>query len=318
MRMALLRIVARTWTSLLGASILAGAAAACSGDPGPSTGGSGGAGTTAGAGGTSAGGTSTGGASTGGTGGGLGQGPLVDRGLLTRYFIDEADAGQAPLALQDAAPNPLPLPMIYVPELTFATDGVNRGLECTAAGLSGRASIAVDGTKLVTLHGSKTGTIEVVIDIDDVTGFNSRISHIGYESESGRFSLTTSSLSRLRLWLKGYDLAGDWPVPLDTLGRVVVHAVLDTSLPDPEDRTRLFVNASPVARIGGTPPDLDEVIDLATGRHHVLANREIGERSFQGRLYYAAMYTTALTEDEVLENTAILINDDDAPLQASP
>ena len=38
-------------------------------------------------------------------------------------------------ALQDAAPNPLPLPMTYMPELTFAQDGQGRALEWTAAGL---------------------------------------------------------------------------------------------------------------------------------------------------------------------------------------
>jgi hypothetical protein len=318
----------RTWTRLLGAAVLTGALAACGGDPGPGAGGAGNApgtggsgaaggnGATGGAGGTGAGG--AGGAGGTGAGGAIGQGPLIERGLLTRYFIDEADAGQTVLELQDAAPDPLPLAITYGPELTFATDGENRGLEWTAPELDGRASVAVDGSKLVALHGSKTGTIEVVIDVDEVTSSNSRISHIGFDFEGGRFSLTSPTTSRLRLFWQDSELAGDWPVPLAMLGRVVVHAVLDTSLPDPADRARLFVNASPVARIGGTPPALDQVIDLSTGTHYVLGNREIGLRSFRGRLYYAAMYTSALTTDEVLHNAAILSTDDDAPPAPSP
>jgi hypothetical protein len=250
---------------------------------------------------------------TGGAGGGVVQGPLLDRGLLTRYFIDEADTGQGALELRDAAPDPLPLAISYIPELAFATDGENRGLEWAAAGLDGRASVAVDGTKLVALHGSQTGTIEVVLDLDASTSSNSRISHIGFDEESGRFSLTSPSASRLRFFWRNSTLAGDWPAPLAMLGRAVVHLVLDTSLPDPEDRARLYVNASPAARIGGTPPALDQVVDLDTGCHFVLGNREIGLRSFRGRLYYAAMYTAALTPDEVLHNTAVLITDDDGP-----
>lgn len=300
---------------LLSTLALAGAISACGGEGPAGAGGAGGTGTggattTTGGG---AGGAGTGGAGTGGAGGDLlGQGSLVDRGVLVRYFIDEADSGQTVTQLEDATPDPLPLPLTYGPELSFATDGKNRGLEWTTVALDGRASTPVTGSKVTALQGSTTGTIEVVIDIDEVTSSSSRISHIDFDYEAGRFTLASSSASRLQFRVNG-GLIGDCPVSLPALGRAVVHAVLDSSQPDAGARVRMYVNASPLTRVGGSPPSQDEGIDLGTTAHYVLGNREIGVRSFQGRLYYAAMYTSALTEEEVLRNAARLLQGDDRP-----
>ena len=45
--------------------------------------------------------------------------PLVDEGLLVRYFIDEADSGQVPTQLVDSAPSPLPLDLHYTTVMNF-------------------------------------------------------------------------------------------------------------------------------------------------------------------------------------------------------
>src|SRR5690606_17655215 len=140
------------------------------------------------------------------------------------------------------------------------------------------------------------GTIEVVIDIDAVTTSSSRIHHIGFDEQAGRFSLVSSSDARLQFRWQGYTTAGEWAVSLPALGRGVVHLVLDTTLAEPEDRVRLYVNASRMVRGGGAIPAEGQAIDLGTDASYVLGNREIGLRSFQGRLYYAATYTGALTE----------------------
>ena len=97
------------------------------------------------------------------------------------------------------------------------------------------------------------------------------------------------------------------------MGRVVVHVVLDTTQEDPEARVRLYVNASPMPRVGGAVPAQDTPVALEPDTHYVLGNREVGARSFKGSMFYAAMYTAALSTEEVLHNTALLLVNDDTP-----
>ncbi|AKT39517.1 uncharacterized protein CMC5_036640 [Chondromyces crocatus] len=240
----------------------------------------------------------------------------MDRGLLVRYFIDEATSGIVG-ELNDSAPTPLPLRITPSPGLQFVTEsGANRGLQWDSIELDGRASAAVSGTKLTRLEGSTTGTIEVVLDIHAVAPLNSRISHIGFDQESGRFSLGANTTSRLQFRWQSNVLGGEWEVPLSSLGRAVVHLVLDTEPPDPEARVKLYVNGAPQARVGGVLPSQAQAIQLGTDPHYVLGNREVGVRSFEGRLHYAAMYTEALSSEDVLHNTALLLVSDDTPSAA--
>jgi hypothetical protein len=241
-------------------------------------------------------------------------GCFADRGLVARYFIDEAAGGQNPPVLVDAAPDPLPLLLTYTPELTFIDDTLNRALVWSASGIDARASVAVDGTKFDSmLQGSTTGTLEVVFDITAVTDQRSRIIHFGLDQESGRFTLFSTDVGSIEaVWNGASTSLGRWAVQL--AGRKVVHLVLNTNAPTPPERVQLYVNGVPTAPTASTLPTAGSTLDLGINRHFVLGNREAGDRSFTGRLYYAAVYNVAFTPVEVAQNLQVLIVDDDTPL----
>jgi hypothetical protein len=238
---------------------------------------------------------------------------LTSKGLLARYHIDEATSGQLPAKLNDSADAPLALPITYGAEMGFFEDG-NAGLRWTVTGADGRASAPVDGSKVTALEGSSTGTIEVVLSLSAVTSNWSRISHIGSSDEVGRFTLLSGEANTLMAWWNTNDQLGAWNIGLTGLGRVVVHVVLDTNQVTPADRARLYLDGVVQADISGaTPPALGAGIELATGRHYVLGNREVGGRTFMGTLYYAALYTSALDASTVQHHAEILSAADDGP-----
>ncbi len=100
----------------------------------------------------------------------------------------------------------------------------------------------------------------------------------------------------------------------DALGRIVIHGVLDTTEPSPSDRVRLYIDG--VDQGAGTvderPPDEMSTITIPNGMY-VLGNRNDNNASLGGHIYYCALYSTALTADEVAQNAAILLVDDDTP-----
>jgi hypothetical protein len=262
----------------------------------------------------------------GGTGaGGAGGQPrwLVDRGLLVRYYVDEAASGQTPTDLADSAPNPLDLPITYTPEMTFVEQAGNRGLEWTATQVDGRAMALVPDTKIEqALDGATEATIESVIQVSPNTDYWSYVSHIGLAGDFGHFSLVIGSTAESALfWWESpgtTNSAGEWPLDFGALGRFVVHVVLDTSQANGDHRVRLFVNGGSVAV--GTPsgypiaqPALDEPIDLGGGSYFVLGNRDSGDRSYEGILFYSALYAVALTDSEIAINAEVLLADDDTP-----
>ncbi len=291
---------------------------ACGGGDNAGPGGAGGGGGQGGAAGT----TSTGGSGQGGEPL-FHPGVLVDDGLVARYYLDEAAEGQSPTEALDAAPDPLPLAITYVnlgveEFMTYLEDeDGNRGLAFAAIGHDDRASVAIDGTKIsASLHGGKTVTYEVVADIQGVSLSTSRLSHIGLDT-GHTLSFETSSLTRLRFALNEHG-TGAVPVNLPSLGRAVFHAVLDTAQTEPADRVRTYVNGGKQPIVTGTPPTLDEIIDLGIGRHYVIGNREIGERTIKGAIYYSAIYSIPLTDEQILQNVALLLVDDDTPTDNAP
>ncbi len=300
----------------------AGAAPTTTGGGGAETSAAGGFGGAGGDGATTA--TAMGGSTTDGMGGG----PLAmlsDSGLVARYYLDEASRGSPDAgAAIDSAPDPLNLPITWpsVGELHYVETGGQRGLESSAAGLDGRASIADIGDSKIrsALDGSQTGTLEVVLAVSGVHESNSRFIHIGTAEESGRFSLSAGSLDELNFYWRPSALhpedvlAGRWPMAFTPGERVVLHAVLDASAIAAGDRARLYRNGMLVAgNDTETPVELGQAITLADHHAFVLGNREIGVRSFAGTLFYAALYESALTEAEVANNAAVLETSDDKP-----
>ena len=246
----------------------------------------------------------------------------MSRGLLTRYFMDEASDGTAPTILSDAAPDPLDLTIAYAGGNTFTETDCQRGMSWPSAALDGRADAPVLGTKVeAELDGSTTGTIECVFELLDATPTSSRISHIGSNRHPGRFTMFSDGPTSLGFdWDDQAGLAMDtveeWTVDHLALGRIVAHIVLDTTLAEPSDRVRLYVNGvdqgagdiieNPMAQGAET-----EII--APTDSYAIGNRATGMRSIEGTIYYCAMYSSALSPEEIQQNTAVLMADDDAP-----
>jgi len=237
---------------------------------------------------------------------------LANSGLIVRYFMDEAASGQAPAALLDAAPAPLPLSIDYAgTSASYCESDGHRGLCWLVQGSAARASAAVDGTKISSaLNGSTGGTIELVVDM---TGANyDRLSHVATNA-GGDFSLGLSPHYRLGFAWHGGEWPVDWTVALESLGRVVLHLVLDTTQGVPADRVKLYVDGTALTPALTTPPAQNDTIALQTNGLYVLGNYFSGAGSIQGAIDYAAMYSLPLTDTEVANNASMLAIDDDSP-----
>ena len=284
---------------------------------GPGTGGGGNG--AAGGGGSSAGGGGMGGATGGGGVGGAGGAvpTLESGGLVVRYYLDEADAGTAPLLALDAATSPLDLTHFYGGNnVSYTSVAGNRGLSWPAEGIDDGPFVDVAGTKIDTmLTGSTEGTIECVAEVDAAVPNSSRLFHVGTGSIPGQFSLSTDGVTDLRFdWEHGgSDGDAAWVVDLLALGRAVFHVVLDSSLPLEDDRLKLYVDGVLQPTPTGTLPNLGQTIVFQSTDTFVLGNRAAGDRSFEGELYYCAAYAVALTPTAVQNNAAILIASDDQP-----
>jgi Concanavalin A-like lectin/glucanases superfamily len=293
-----------------------GATSAGGAGPGPGGAGPGSGGAAPGSGGS--GGTGMGGSSvtsssaTGGAGTGGSVPALVDTDLVVRYFIDEAASGTNPQHLDDFAPAPLDLPLTYSAGLAYTAVAGNRGLKWAAPNTVGDGRIAIAGTKIVNaLNGSTEGTIEAVVDVEAVNAGNTHITCIGPGGNAGGFSLIAAGPNAVRLvWHEGVNI-GTWSVPITTSGRVVLHAVLDTGLSTSSARTRLYVNGQAATSSGGTPPAMSATIDLTPDIDFVIGNAVGTPLSIGGTIYYVAMYSGALSQQDIATNTQRLLASDD-------
>ncbi len=303
--------------SLALVAISAGVLLAC-GDSGSTTAGSGGSTSTD---------TSTSTSTTGGTGGlggaaatsgsggtMLNPGTLVDDGLVVRYLIDEADVGQTPTELVDSAPAPLAVPIVYAPELVFAADAQGRrGLKFSSTNSSGRASVALDGTKLQQeIHASGSVTIEVVADLTDIDN-PAPFVLFGQYYWGPRLTMTAWTETLLSISMNDSSAWADFFVDVPATGRTVYHAVVDTSAPGETDRLRIYVNGARLTPIDVEPAAQNTLIDLSIGNQFVIGNDNNNTLSPEGTFYYVAVYSTPLTDDQILQNTGLLLFDDDAP-----
>ena len=258
--------------------------------------------------------TNSGGAG-GGVGGEGGAATLVDRGLVARYFIDEAASGTAPTELADAAPEPLALTLFYDTAMTFGERDGQRGLVFTDTEQLDAASTPIADTKIFTRLSGKTGaTLEVVVAIDDASTNQSRLIYVGEGTEAGRFSITAPQIDRVYVNWRGYDRIGDFVASLGP-ARVVLHAVIDTSA-EPDLRVRAFANGSPLPRIGGLIPGEGAGILLDGDEDLIIGNRPAGYRTPEGAIFYGAIYDVALSDEEVLRNAKLLLASDDAAATA--
>ena len=94
-------------------------------------------------------------------------------------------------------------------------------------------------------------------------------------------------------------------------GRLVIHCVVDTSQPTAADRALLYVNGTLATRTAGTSPALNSNPPILNTDYLTVGNVEGAGRSPLGDVYYAAIYTKALTPAQVAANAQRLAASDD-------
>lgn len=236
---------------------------------------------------------------------------LVDRGLVLRYFMDEAANGQGPAALLDSAPEPLSLPLTYQ-QAMFVEDGGNRGIRWPMASSTGKAERAFSGTKLATqLTPATTVTIEIVakvISAGSAAGSESQLT--GLRGSNPDFVLAAVGSTDLRFFRPFGNLGATW-LGVHDQQRMVLHLVFDSTRSDPETRIELFKNGMPVAKTTSSPPGLNQNVGLGGGDDLVIGNRQNEDRSIEGTIFYVAYYKVALDGVEISNNAQRLIVNDD-------
>jgi hypothetical protein len=294
-------------------------------------GGAGGASTSApassstGGGAASGGGTSSSAGGAGG-GGGLPQGVLAgDDAVVVRYYFDDqaAAGGGPPLALHDAAPDPLDLPITYGNNVGFVDTPTGAALEFGPNSPDARASELIVGTKVESrLTGSTQATIEVVVEMDGAPNSMPRMLDITNFTNNPDVSLRMEGTTGM-LSLDLLDESGStahsalWNVDLRLVGRAVLHATIDTALGDADDRLRAYIDGASLqsATVGmysvAGPPAQNTTLSFKNGATMAVGNRVALQREMEGRLYYLAIYERALSAAEIDHNAALLDAADD-------
>ena len=233
---------------------------------------------------------------------------LVDPGLVVRYFMDEASAGTEPTELIDSAPDPLNLPITYG-QAVYVDDG-NRGLRWAVALGTGKVEAGLGTPKLSThLRDASRLTMEVVVDVDGANG-TTLCNIVGMRGSNPDFMLSAIGQTELRFHRPLNILGASWET-INHHQRMVVHVVYDTTATDPERRIELYKNGLVVAKTTTNPPPLDSTLGLPPASEFMIGNNQDETRSIAGTIYYVAYYDQPLTADEVANNAARLLANDD-------
>lgn len=277
--------------------------------------------------------------SQGGSGGSGGSPPVLDdTGLIARYYIDEAADGLAAAVVEDAAPMPMALPLdsagASVTDFHYVELSGHRGLRWEQVTMDSRAAVVLQSLSnkfFARLDDARVATLEAVIQIDATADFGAAILSLGRSTgNEERFSLfarKSGGSQGLELRWDGSNVspstvAGAWDVDLSP--RRVVHLVLDTEQPSPEERLRLYVDAQELGRrpqsittpeVVVVDPIPYESIDFFAGSTTflVVGNRAGGYRSAAGVVFYAAIYDVAFTAARVEAHAGVLLAIDDEP-----
>jgi hypothetical protein len=236
--------------------------------------------------------------------------PLINTGLICRYYLDEAASGSAPTQVNDSSGNAYHLTEVNYGSGNLAWTEVsgNRALESTSLTGTQRARRSVDNTAdslRTALAGTASATIEMVLDVQTGNGSTARVFAINDRAGgSPVFGFTVTNTSFRTYW-NGSAL-GDTNI---VNGRHVLHAVIDTTLGS--NQYKLYLDGSIIVQ-GSTSGTLT----IGSNVDLIAFNRESSgsfDRSWDGVAYYLAMYAGAFSEANCVTNFDILTLDDDAP-----
>ena len=248
--------------------------------------------------------------------------PLVDTGLVCRYYFDEAASGQAPTSVADASSNNLPLT-----EINYG--GTNLNWVEPSAGQRGLNSASVTGTQRArrtignsgdalrtALSGAQKVTIELVVRVDLGNANVGRVFAIN-DRAGGIAQLGVTAVSAgtsVRVYINGNDQTGDIS---NLSSRSVYHVVIDSTLATAADRVKVSVNGGTLSSVGNGSLSLNETLSLPSDLDLIAFNREstgTWDRSFDGALFYAAIYNVAFDSTRITDHYDVLVLDDDTPV----
>lgn len=243
--------------------------------------------------------------------------PLVDTGLIVRYYIDEAETGQGPSAVLDGSGvgADFDLTLSYEASLNYVEVGGNRGLENTDLVGEQRAEKAINDTSdkvRDNLVGSKTATLEVVVRVDDFNVGTGRLFAINIDTDNARLGWLGESTTEFQVYMNGTLMRTIDPGTVTA----VWHAVINTAEPTANDRIKVYKAGILQSPTIDANPALNATISIGSGAKLFMFNRgdSVGrDRSMDGVLFYAALYSSALSAANVTTNDAILGADDDTP-----
>jgi hypothetical protein len=247
--------------------------------------------------------------------------PLVSRGVVARYFLDDSDGAMVTTAT-DAIDPPTNLSIIFdAGDPDWVVTPAGKALSFDTLGANGGGCAPVAGKVIDAFDGSTEATLEAVVDYRTGIATGSRIAHIG-RLDSWTLSIGYSSeTAPPRLWfavettdVTALDEYRRFDIDLSTRGRCVITLVYDANAATAVDRARMYIDGVRLAVHGPSTNDTyapGEAIVIAADAHICVGNRRIGGRAPIGSIAYAAFYNVALESDETVRNAQRLLAWDD-------
>lgn len=249
--------------------------------------------------------------------------PLTDTNLVVRYYFDEAASGTSPTSIADLSGVGVAYDLDDIGYdsggMDWTEDSGNRGIEghnITGQHYARRAIDDVSDKFRDAVDGHDKFTFELVYRIDALHANVSRVFAVNND-----VSITTTTTGRFGIFASPTELQvlinehGAGYAGFTVGGRVVIHAVIDTDQVLAADRMRVWEDLVELTPSVEPQVNLNEDETIPTGYDLICMNRRGAasfDRPLDGVLYYAALYTGILSEEDRENNFNILTSNDDA------
>jgi len=238
--------------------------------------------------------------------------------LVAQYLINEAESGTEPYELIDNADEPLNLPIEYAGNVEYYMINSCIGLRWSRNEDIGGAYHLIEGTKIYDrLNRSRKAVWEVMCHIYK-SGRDSVVVFLGGRSSRDIFSIRCNSDGYLLFYLNG-ESYGEININHGWKGRFIVHSVFDSEQEDVKNRFKVYINGVRIFFHKSGEISINTEIIFEENNYIGIGNSESGDRlSFDGEIYYAALYTE-LSEDQIqVQANRLLYNDNISPTIAAP
>lgn len=232
---------------------------------------------------------------------------LVSRAVLSRYFLAEGVI-DAPVA---SSRGDLELEVLDATNLETLSPSSGRGVRFNVVGGPDRICAPIAGSTVAAIEGMNQATLEIVADIRVGHEFRSRLAGIGIGGQWG-FSLGYSSADTTIVYSMNntQTVFGAWTVDADARDRAVYTVVYDSNETAEAERVRLYINGLLATPAPSQNIDSGMVLTVGAGIF-CIGNSPEATRAPDGDIFYAALYSAALTGSEVARNSARLLEFDD-------